>query len=148
MAVFKHDIIPDVDEENKIVLPKNARNATVPHIYNSDRDQKGHVIGYQRIHPNPEEAEFPRVMYRKATKQEIEDRKLDLPEEMWMDKEFDLVQLTGRNHLKRHSTWIAWMERPIEILVLTREEFDTLAGNWFGSPDLKTNPISERKAIV
>jgi hypothetical protein len=135
MAVFKHDIIPDEEEKNPIVLPKSARNATVPHIFNSQRDSTGKLIGYQRIRQDHQE--FPKVLYRPATEKEIQERQDDLTEETWLEREFDLVKETGVNQLKKHSAYVAWMKRPVEKIVDSPEELEALGGKWFADPACK-----------
>lgn len=119
--VFAFDIVPEEDDVNKIPIPKQAKNALGPHIYNRDRNDRGLVIGYQKITVT-QYPEYPKTLRREATKAEIKQREADLTLEMWLDRDFDLIKETGLNQLKRQSAWVKWMNRPVEVTVATREE--------------------------
>jgi hypothetical protein len=134
--VFTYDVIPEEDDVNKIPIPKQARNAMGPHIYNKERNDRGLVIGYQKLNVTASDLEappkentfppfrtvYPKVLRREATKAEIKQREADLTLEMWLDRDFDLIKETGLNQRKRASDWRKWIDRPVETTVKSREE--------------------------
>jgi hypothetical protein len=120
--VFTYDIIPDAEEKNPVPVPKEARNALHPHIYDSTVNVlTGKRVGYQRINVTAS-PEYPKIVYRRATEQEIKERRLELTEESWLDLDFDLLKETGLNQRKRHSDYEKWINRPTEVTVRSREE--------------------------
>jgi hypothetical protein len=70
----------------------------------------------------PVETEYPRAMFRKPTEDEIKARSEELSKEVWLDREFDLIQATGQNHAKKAEAWQAWVNRPVEAIVKSASE--------------------------
>jgi hypothetical protein len=104
-----------------------------PHIY---QEGTGQTPGrYVSVDPARVDAEYPRVMYRKRTEEEIEIEKANLSQERWMDKEEDLTQLTGQNQIKKVQNWLAYVTRPVEEVVHNAKERKALGDGW--TPSLK-----------
>lgn len=83
---------------------------------------------YVTVHPT--ETEYPRAMFRKAIEQEIQNRRDNLPKEVWLDRETDLIQLTGLNHPQKVEAWEAYCTRPIEKIVANAKEEKALGPEW------------------
>jgi hypothetical protein len=79
--------------------------------------------------PAPD-TEYPRVMYRKRTEEEVEIEKINLSQERWLDKEEDLTQLTGQNQIKKVQNWTAYVTRPVEEVVHGVKEQKALGAGW------------------
>lgn len=99
-----------------------------PHTYvEGNGDTSGRYVA---IDPARVDSEYPRVMYRKRTEEEIEIEKANLSQERWMDKEEDLTQLTGSNQVKKVQNWTAYVTRPVEEIVNNAKERKALGPEW------------------
>lgn len=96
----------------------------------------GQTMGrYVAIDPGKLDSEYPRVMYRKRTEEEIEIEKANLSQERWMDREENLTQLTGQNQIKKVQNWTAYVTRPVEGIVHNAKQQKALGPDW--TPSLK-----------
>lgn len=102
-----------------------------PHTYQDGTGQTSGRYVYQD--PAKVDSEYPRVMYRKRTEEEIEIEKVNLSQERWMDKEEDLTQLTGQNQVKKVQNWLAYVTRPVEEVVHSEKEQKKLGAGWLSS---------------
>jgi|HubBroStandDraft_1064217.scaffolds.fasta_scaffold03156_10 hypothetical protein len=103
-----------------------------PHTY---QEGTGQIPGrYVFLDPAKVDSEYPRVMYRKRTEEEIEIEKANLSQERWLDKEEDLTQLTGSNQVKKVQNWLAYVTRPVEEDVHNQKEQKKLeSAGWTAS---------------
>ena len=99
-----------------------------PHAYVEGTGQTSGRYVYQD--PARVDSEYPRVMYRKRTPEEIEIEKANLSQERWMDKDEDLTQLTGQNQIKKVQNWLAYVTRPVEEVVHNDKEKKKLGAEW------------------
>ena len=82
------------------------------------------------VYQTPVDTEYPRVMYRKRTPEEIAIERDNLSKEQWMDPDIDLIQLTGANHIKKVQNWEAYVTRPVEEVVHNAKEQKALGAGW------------------
>jgi hypothetical protein len=85
------------------------------------------------VYSPPTDTEYPRVMYRKRTAEEVEIEKANLSQERWLDKDEDLTQLTGANQIKKVQNWQAYVTRPVEQIVHSAKEQKALGSDWTAS---------------
>jgi hypothetical protein len=78
----------------------------------------------------PTDTEYPRAMFRKPTEQEVQDRRDNLPKEVWLDRETNLIELTGLNLPKKVEAWKAYIERPVEHIVHNAKQEKALGSEW------------------
>jgi len=91
-----------------------------PHVYEGGRYRTQH----------PANTEYPRVMFRKRTPEEVQQEQENMPKAMWLDAQVDLIQLTGHNYPKKVQYWEEYTTRPIEQIVYSLKEEKALGQNW------------------
>lgn len=109
---------PLVQQDPQPVKPVHVGDeglaATGPHTY------EGRGVGYQPasyVHQ-----EYPKMLYRERTEDELKAELEAVPREVWLNKETDLLLLTGHNQPKTPRSHQAWVNRPVDVTVNNAKE--------------------------
>ena len=114
MATRPPMLIQDPQPVKPVFVAEDAMPAKGAHKY------EGKERGYQPavyVHQD-----YPKGLYRERTAEEIQIERDNMTKEMWMDKETNLIVLTGLNQKKDVRSYEAWVTRLVEATVADAKE--------------------------
>ncbi len=114
MSTRPPTLVQDPQPVKPVHVAEENMVAKGPHTY-AGREQ-----GYQPhtyVHQ-----EYPKVLYRLRTAEELQYERDNTPLDVWRDKDTDLLLLTGHNQKKDIKSYEAWVNRHVDITVKNEKE--------------------------
>jgi hypothetical protein len=107
-------LIQDPQPVKPVYVADETMPAKGPHTY------EGREQGY--VARDYAHQEYPKMLYRLRTAEELQYERDNTPLDVWRDKETDLLMLTGHNQRKDIKSYEAWINRHVDITVKTEKE--------------------------
>ena len=108
---------PLIIQQKQSVKPVYVADEALPAKENHTWECEGGYMANPYVHQ-----EFPKMLYRLRSAEEIQIERDNLSWENWTDKDFDLLLATGHNQKRNKQGYEAWVTRHVDKTVETAKE--------------------------